>query len=145
MVEDLKKKLDEQHRAIETAVRETESLLDSALENSFRDLKAKMSSLHDLVAINFNHEESIGKLRDIVEDFPRLSKSIDRFNQEHGELLGEISKLREDAAELSSLASSRVQALREEFDTFRVRLESHENREFEAIQEAYTTDVSHAD
>jgi Rad3-related DNA helicase len=144
-VDELREKLEKQHRAIDDAVGKTQKLLDSGIETAFRDLKQQVAELHDLVAINFEHEESIGKLEDVVDDFPRLSSSIDKFNKEHGELLRELARLRDFAADLSSLAGSRVQTLRDEFDTFSGKLESHEKREFEAIQEAYTTDVSTAD
>jgi len=145
MSDDIKEKLEEQHRAIDEAVRQTEVILASGIENSFRDLKLQVSALHKLVSINFNHEESIGKLEEVLEEFPRLTNLFDRFNKEHGELINELERLQNTAAELSSFTGSRIQSLREDFDTFKVKLESHESREFEAIQEAYTTDISQAD
>ncbi len=127
-----------------------DSLLD-ALSRRFRketqasrNLVSLLNALAVHLEMHFELEETDGLYENILWRAPRMTRKVDSLLQEHVLLISLVSNLVETAREALTTGSKTVE-LAESFDDFRHRLEKHEEKEREVLQESYLRDIGNCD
>lgn len=112
--------------------------------NEFVDV---LREVRDQLAMHFALEEAYGYFEDPVAVAPRLAQRCEQLRLEHAELYVMIAELADQADDCVHERRSLLPlvAVQSAFVTFDERLQDHERREMEIIQEALIDDIGVGD
>ena len=139
----------EDHEKLRSTVGSTRSFLDNPRpdpgETGYRRWAAAMSQqlvdLYDGLFHHFREEESEGVFQDLARRYPRSSDRVERFQNQHEHLLGELRTIMDDVKEYSVGTASDDPRLRRRVAEALDRLDSHEAGETELLQRMLYNDI----
>jgi hemerythrin len=109
-------------------------------------LDALIIQLCDLVESHFKNEEAGGYLREAIDQAPRLSERAEQLHDQHRTLWEELQGLRTLVEHREAEASDQWwDQLRGAVEAFARNLLTHEAREDDLVQEAFTQDIGAKD
>jgi hypothetical protein len=82
-------------------------------------------------------EGATGLYAEVVQDAPRLARTVDGLVEEHATLDGAMARL----ARIASSVESDAEALRHEAMVILAALAQHRQRDSDLVYDAYTTDI----
>ena len=133
----------EEHHELVGVMGEIRHLL-AAEERDLDKLEALIIQLCDLVESHFKNEEAGGYLSEAIEQAPRLSERADQLHDQHRVLWEELQGLR-TLTEQRENSDPWWQQLHAALETFARDLLTHEAREDDLVQEAFTDDIGSKD
>ena len=114
-------------------------------ETGYRRWAAAMSQqlveLHDGLCRHFREEESCGVFQDLARRYPRSSDRVDRLQNQHGSLLGDLRELMSEVEEYSKGIASDDPRLRQKLEGVLNQVDAHEHGETELMQRMLYNDI----
>jgi uncharacterized coiled-coil protein SlyX len=121
--------------------------LKAAIEQGEREPSARLSRLRFIARVFQRHldrlmslEEQDGYLEDVVEASPHLSEEVAALRIEQDHLQDLLHRIVNRLERVSPTQQARVAVVSEEISALLERLEQHEHKEVELIQEAFLRD-----
>lgn len=108
-------------------------------------MSEKLLGLHDALFRHFRNEEESGVFRDLEIRYPRASRRIAVFQEQHTTLLGALRRLMVEVVEYSAGIASDDPRLRKKVAEVLGQVESHEQRETELMQRMLYNDLGEGD
>ena len=118
-----------------------ESVDPRKLAEAFVQLRTDLSQLRDQMDAHFLLEATGGYLEDAVSRLPRLSPEATALEHQHSQLLLEVERLTEMAAE-SMISPPAWRQIAERYEAFATRMLEHEAAETRILQEGFNEDAS---
>ncbi len=108
-------------------------------------LARQLETLHDKLFLHFREEEQVGVLEELAEQFPRATSAIERLEDEHGQILGEM---RATVIACNALAEGKPPAgpdLRDRAVSLLDQLAHHERVETDLMERLHCEDLGTGD
>lgn len=91
-------KVVEEHRELRDMIEGFRGFLDEGqpdvgdrqLQGWAASLAQRLETLHDKLFFHFQEEQQVGVLDELARQFPRAISAIERLEDEHGQILGEV-------------------------------------------------------
>jgi hypothetical protein len=129
------------HAALLQDLQKLEEAACSGSKESLAEFRAWLSATKSHITEHFRFEEQNGYMDAVKKREPRLERTIRQLAEEHGQLRASLDALIEEAKAAAILSDP----LREEVRKWIQRVQNHEIRENDLVQDAFDLDISAED
>lgn len=108
-------------------------------------MSKQLVELYDGLFRHFREEEQCGAFEDLVRRYPRSSTRVERLQDEHERLLGDLRGLMNEIMEYAAGIAPDNPRLRRKLKEVLDRVDAHERGETELMQRMFYNDIGEGD